>query len=229
MAVAFDATTSGTTAAAATLTIAHTVASQANRYLCVAFATSADSTITSVTFNGVALTQRMTVTTPGAASRSGWYYDLVAPDVGTFNLVITPGASVAIAGGVASFYGVDQSNPRIATDTASGTSTNPAITITGGTTDDMAVMATVWRFFGGSTLTPDASWSTLWNLTGDDNSRDNAASYDTGGASVSYSGALSLSNDWVTMAAMLRAAGVGGGTGWGPRLGQQRTRLVRTA
>ncbi len=203
--VTFDATSNGVSSAATTLTIGHTVANEGDRYLMVGVCLSSVSDPSGITYNSDALTNRMGIQTPGAGSRRGCYWDMVAPDVGTANVVVATTDAQTVAAGVSSFYGVDQSSPRIDTDTESGTSDAPSVTVTGGTADDMAVAVIVWRFFGGASLTPDGTWTAMWSI-GNAVGRDNAAAYKTGGASVTYTGSLGVTNDWVFLAAMLRAS-----------------------
>lgn len=115
-AIAFDAASSGNIQNVSSLTISHTVANQSNRLLVVnTFAedqSATDCNATSVTYNSVALTEAanaMSGTTWRQCVKL-WY--LLAPDVGTYNIVISwAGPNTALTGGGISLYNVKQQAP----------------------------------------------------------------------------------------------------------------------
>ena len=114
--IAFDAASFGN-GTGATLTISHTVANQSNRVLTVDTmvedGTAGNCAVSGITYNSVALTKI-------ASNMSGstvlqcvelWY--LLAPEVGTFNIVITfGGAAAETTGGGISLYNVKQQAPE---------------------------------------------------------------------------------------------------------------------
>jgi hypothetical protein len=115
MPIVFDAVT-GVPAS----TFAHTIGAGENRLLMVATISDVVSgtDITSVTYNGVALTQLVS----GAFSFNNevnrlWY--LVNPPVGTFNVILT-GATTLFAGAALSYRGVKQVAPPDAIAVVSG-------------------------------------------------------------------------------------------------------------
>lgn len=89
MAIVVGNTSSGT-ASATTVTVSHTVASGSNRLLVVATCVLQASVpnYTGVTFNGIAMTKIDDALTGGGLRRTALWY-LLAPDVGTFNIVVT--------------------------------------------------------------------------------------------------------------------------------------------
>jgi prepilin-type N-terminal cleavage/methylation domain-containing protein len=110
--VTADNTTSGSIDGLSSITISHAT-SGTNRLMLVGVTFNNDNneTVTSVTYNGVALTLKGTETNSDDARVEIW--SLVAPDTGTHNVVITFSAALAQEGiaGVMTFNGVDQSTP----------------------------------------------------------------------------------------------------------------------
>ena len=110
-AVIVDAVSSGTTAGSS-LTISHTT-SGTDRLMLVGVSMNNDNfeTVSSITYNGVALTYVNSETRADDARVEIW--ELVAPPVGTYDVVITFSATLlryAVAG-VTTFTGVDQTDP----------------------------------------------------------------------------------------------------------------------
>ena len=130
MAVSVDSTSGGTASVGTTVTVSHTVSSGSNRVLVVCIGMeyiSGGFPITSVTYNGVALTE------PGGTGviQSGlccdlWY--LVNPDVGTYNIVVTKTNSYATAVSAISLFGGSTPTNDNSTQSASGTSSSLGIT-----------------------------------------------------------------------------------------------------
>lgn len=211
MAVTFDAASSNQTTGTV-ITFPHTVTGDVNRYLAVSLCTGFDATITSITYTGVALTQRLTQLN-AAGTRKVWYYDLVAPAAGTNNIVVTFGESNAASICGQSCYGVDQTTPRSNTNTASGTSAAPAMTLTSAV-GEIALAFVGWRSVGPITDTPDATWTTDSNL--ENGSQGGSGAHEDGAASVTRTDALSGSASWAVVGASLTAGAapdtiIGGG------------------
>jgi len=132
MAIAVGNTSSGSSGAT-TLTISHTVASGSDRLLIVATNTlqSPVPTYTGVTYNGVAMTKIDEVHSPTPLHRVALWY-LLAPDVGTANIVVTVSATpVWLRAANADYTGVAQqayeSSAKIDQNTA--TPANVAVTL----------------------------------------------------------------------------------------------------
>ena len=113
MAIAFDAASSGSVSSGSSLTFSHTVASGSDRALFVSTGYYTNTvSVTGITYNGVSLTkQRRYNDGTRAATSEVWY--LAAPDVGTYNVVITlSGAWTSnwVAAAI-SLTGVNQTTP----------------------------------------------------------------------------------------------------------------------
>jgi len=110
--VTVDASSSGSADGAAGITISHTVAGS-NRLMLVGVSINNDNyeTVTGVTYNGTPLAKVGEQDNSDDARIEIW--SLVAPDIGTHNVVITFSAALlqeAVAG-VVTFNGVDQTTP----------------------------------------------------------------------------------------------------------------------
>lgn len=169
MAIAIDATTQGSIAGAASLTISHTVGSGSDRVLYV-FVMGQNSTDLmasgTVTYGGTSMGSPLqSVLELGNGSNFMRVFRMTAPTSGTANVVITPSASAYIHAYCVSLTGVDQTTPEgtINTSPASGpaaTSDTPISTTVTLGTDGMAIdMLT--RRAASSSLTPDASQTRL--------------------------------------------------------------------
>jgi hypothetical protein len=117
MAIALDAVAlSAASAAVSSLTFSHTVNSGSNSILIVSVGGSDSVTPgncipTGVTYGGVSLTKVGSATETGAGNGASVWY-LLAPTVGTANVVVTFGASIATSqAGSISLFGVHQTTP----------------------------------------------------------------------------------------------------------------------
>lgn len=128
-----DASSSAITAGATSLTWAHVCATDNNRLLVVGISllNALGQTVTGITYNGVALTA-----VPGGQVSNGtggraelWF--LIAPVVGSNNIVATFSASVAAVGGAESWVGSDQTAPLGTAVTASGNTSDATVTVIG--------------------------------------------------------------------------------------------------
>lgn len=143
MAVAFDATANSSGTGVSSLTYSHTCTGS-DRVLIVAITWGDTSitgaSITSVTYNGVALTQYST-RMGGIGLNEVWY--LIAPATGANNIVVTvtnvvpaEAPSSNIVAGSMSFTGVDQTTPLGTAVTAAANSTGPSASVTGVSTNN---------------------------------------------------------------------------------------------
>lgn len=116
--VVFDAATTNSVSGTTTSTHAHTTAVQSNRVLIVTIAQRNNTTgITSVTYNGVAMTQIGSVqvnTTPNPDLSVAMFY-LLAPATGANNVVVTFAAATTNAiVGASTYYNCAQQAPNFA-------------------------------------------------------------------------------------------------------------------
>ena len=212
--VTFDAFSSGAVNNATSLTVSHTTTTQTNRYI-AATAVSDSGVVSTVTYAAITCTSRLTVTTGPQIN----YRDLVAPATGANNIVFTMDASTPIVGGGQTAYTVDQTTPRSNTNTANGTSTSAALTVTSAIGElVLTIMGTDFN----PAVTPDATWTLDWNVINAGTDIREVAMHKVGAASVTRTDALSPSAAWVLVGASLKEAAAKSK----PRL-QPRWRFVR--
>jgi hypothetical protein len=197
--VAVDNTSSESTDGGSSITISHTT-SGSNRLMLVGVAFNNDNyeTVTSVTYNGTALTK------VGERANSDdamvYIYSLVAPDTGTHNVVVTFSAALAQEGiaGVTTFTGVDQTTPLGSFSSAEGDDTTTAsldITSAEGEFVYAVIAAEYDALTAGSGV--DEQWNTSVNGTSTNGA---AGTTNCGAATVAMSWDLvaeaSPSNHW---------------------------------
>lgn len=160
MAITFDAGSTGQVASALTLTISHTVGAGSDRVLVVLVHSIAADKLSgaTVTYNGVSLGA------PVLAFAAGYTYGwvMVAPPVGTANVVITFNAADAYANAVvASFAGVDQSTPVSATGTFNDGFAGSPRSLSVTTPTDGACLDILYIANASTTMTPTGSGQTM--------------------------------------------------------------------
>lgn len=191
-------TSSSTTgdAQATTLTWEH-VSSGIDRLLVVQVITEAAKTITGITFNGIALSQEVTATN-GTLRSEQWV--LVAPTVGTYDIVVTMSAAAYITAGAETFVSVNQSAPTGATSTATGSSLVVTDTIAT-TVDNSIIVDSVGTGVLPMAYTVGAGQSSNWAITANPNVRQGASSIEGAGTTpdnITMAWAITQSTPWVT-------------------------------
>lgn len=136
-AISFDAASSSQ-GITNSLTFSHTVTSNGDGKIIVVGVTTMEITVSGVTYGGQSLTQVVRANGNNADSEI-WY--LVDPPTGTNDVVVTLGSSDEINAGAVSFTGVNQNNPIDASNTNTGKSKNPSVSVT--TTTDNALLLDV--------------------------------------------------------------------------------------
>ena len=133
--------------------------------------------VTGVTYNGIPLTQAVAHNDAGPTRRAEMWY-LVAPPVGTFNVVVTVSAptvgnQVGVVAGAIVFTGVDQTNvPIRSSASADGAAGTPSsLTITSATGD--RVLDTL-AIQGNRTATAGAGQTAQWGTLNSARSSNNA-------------------------------------------------------
>lgn len=143
-----------------------------------------------VTYNGVAMTQIAKLNWLSNSSRCVWLYALKNPAVGANNVVVSFGGSQMMCGCSASYNGCNQTtNPEaVATSTNGGNNTQSlALSITT-LTDNAWIVGGAW-WFGGQNYSVSAGGGTIrTQYTGETN---DPAMYDSNGV-VTPAGAKSL-------------------------------------
>lgn len=190
------------------LTLSHTVAAGSNRLLIANVLVRNDTAVNSVTYGGVAMTRGPELEHPTDTLRAVQFY-LIAPAVGTANIVVSLAASTAHRVRAQAFDGVDQSTPLHANNTASGTSTVVTCDVTTSVADCVVVDGWIHESadagnIGAGQTTINNSAEASW---GSGASTEDAASAAT--VTMSWSGFNS--DTWVQVVGAYVAAG-GGGT-----------------
>lgn len=126
MSIAFDASSSTNGNNVASISWTHTCTGS-NRILIVGVAGSNGAS--AVTYNSVSMTQAINVGYGAGGENSSLWY-LVNPATGANTIVVTTVIHTNIAGGAASFTGVNQISPINATQSASGSGTSATLNIT---------------------------------------------------------------------------------------------------
>ncbi|MCU0782567.1 MAG: DUF2341 domain-containing protein [Verrucomicrobia bacterium] len=186
----------------ATRTWPHTVGSGNNRVLIVgvALAGTGDS-VSSVSYGGIAL---IPVTSIQSGNAVG-IWQLVAPPVGTANVVATWTGSRDMSGWSGTFTNVDLTSPIRNSAVINGSSTAPSITLAASPGD--LVVDTVSADGSALSLSAGAGQTLICqNTTGNrDNDCWGASSYEQGAASVTMSWTAGASKNWGIAAAVLKA------------------------
>jgi len=131
MAITVDATSTGGQNSITVLTFEHIVSAGDNRILIVGVAQTTGSTpgtITHIKFGGVDLTasQSQQVASGDAVD----IYYLLSPSVSTANIVVTVGTESNFGAYGLSLFGIDQTTPIGATNSANSTGTTPSVSVT---------------------------------------------------------------------------------------------------
>jgi len=108
----------------------HTIGTHSNNLLVVGVTTgSSSSTVSSVTYNGINLTQLTAVNCPNSAPCRNELWYLVNPSPGAHTVQVNFLSSASITADSVSYYNVDQVNPFATFTTNTGNSSNPTVTI----------------------------------------------------------------------------------------------------
>jgi len=178
-----DATSQGTTNMSdgtTSLSWSHTTGSGSNRFLLVGVAVLGDTSVSSVTYNGKALTsigEQVAPPSPtpppsGGSSVRVEQWGMVAPDTGPFLVQVTLSASTRAVGFSASFSDVDQSSPHGTFASTQGSIPSPMGTASVNVTaaaDDVVVDTLVVQDSGDSSppaVAPMSGQTGLSTITG---------------------------------------------------------------
>ena len=188
--IALVSSTTASGAGVSTLTFTKTVAAGIDRLLLVGV-TVQDKNVTSVTWNGTALTRFSLINK--SSMRVGLYYLALGTSASptTASVVVNIASHSDAFAGAADFTGVYQSTPMVDATTTQAKSTTPSVTFTS-SIGHLAVSV-----LGGAAATPianGAGQTQLWSKTG---SFFNRSTYVSGAASATLSHTLSTSEDWV--------------------------------
>lgn len=196
MQVALVGTVSTTTAnTSATPTWSHTVPAGANRLLVVQVGLRALQTVTGVTYGGVALTKFGAVQySAGNFARAEIWY-LVAPAVGTANVVVTISGAEVVEAAALNFINVNQTTPMDGFDATSGLGGSSAAVNPDSVEGDMVIDVLVKE---GGTLSPGTGQTSRWTASADANWRAGGSTeVATTSSTTNMSWSLTGANAWV--------------------------------
>jgi hypothetical protein len=205
--IAFDAASSASSSGSgsASLTWSHTVSvSGTNRILIVGVSVKSGSTVTGVSYAGVSFSaiSNPIVVGNNAGNARVELWQLVAPATGANNVIVTLSASARFVGGAVSLTGVNQTNPIDASNSASGSSATPSITITT-IANNAWVVDTIASSPPTSGANPTGGQTQQWNVA-------------TGGAgsAVQILGAGSTLGPITPSGAVVESWSLGGSSSW---------------
>ncbi len=213
MAVTIDSAGSATAVVGGTTntqTIAHTCSGTERLIVLRAgyWAAAAGDAISSVAYNGVALTK---IADSGRSSGgdNAQIWILVAPATGANNLVITWGSTSGTnrAGTlqITSYNGVDQSTPTGTAATGTGSGTSVSVNVSGAS-GDYVIDVIAWDAGTATASLPGGSGQTS-NFNAVSNGEGGAGSNEPGAASVTMSWTLSVSTTWSQSGIALKPTG----------------------
>lgn len=174
-----------------------------DRTLIVQVSTETASTVSSITYNGVALTQSVSDTN-GTVRNEQWH--LVAPPIGTYNIVVTLSAPAYLTCGAETYNTTDQSSPIGVTQTSDGSSLTPSLVLTTSTNNSIVVDSLATGTLP-IVYTAGAAQSENWHITVNPNARQGASSVESAGSApdaVTMSWAITQSTPWVMTALELK-------------------------
>ncbi len=162
--VAIDTTSSGkNTTPTSGITISHTT-SGLDRLMLVGVSMGFDNheAVSTITYNGVALTRVGAITHPQSDVRTE-IWQLIAPDTGTYNVVITFNKTLSLVAGagVMTFTGTDQTSP-LGTFASQAGSDDHQINVTVPSAAGEMVLGVITNEY--NTVITDGSQTEQWNL-----------------------------------------------------------------
>ncbi len=128
-AIAFDAATDGGSTVSTSLSWSATVGVAANPilFVCIENGSTAQDLVTSVTYNSVAMTQFMNVTS--ANPWRGWCYYLVNPATGAHTVAITTSGTMDMRAASVSYTGASQTGVPDSSNSGAQTSNSASISV----------------------------------------------------------------------------------------------------
>lgn len=158
-----------------------------DRLMIVGVSCISSRTVTSVTYNGVALTIQTSVLRNGMRTTFAW---LANPSLGTNNVVVTLSGSADMYCGAVTYNGVNTGAPFGTFVTATGKSSTPSITVASAAGElAVDILGTI-----AANPTVGAGQTQRYETTG--TSTYNSGSSEAGAASVIMSYTLSANEDW---------------------------------
>ncbi len=203
--VSIGSVVTGTANAGTTVTLSHTVAAGLVLLVVEVTLRSSESILSVVRDHPTggssqAFTLKSSKSFGGGDPRVELWY-LLAPAVGSANIVITASGASFLQAASIDFYNVDQSAPFGMVVSDSGTGGTPSVSPAGAVGDMMLDVIGV----GTGTITPDSSQTSRWNVSSDGSWR-GGGSTEAGAASVPMSWTLGGANKWALLAVAIKKA-----------------------
>jgi hypothetical protein len=206
MALAVDAFSSGNAVSTDTLTFSHTcTGSDLHLRVGVSIWQVGSESVSSVTFNGAAMSLVPSGTADSGAARAELWY-LINPDAVTGNVVITlTSAALGILGGAVSFTDAHQTTPNGTAVTATGSSTAPSVIASSASGELVQDVVTINNV---GTLSVGTGQTARWNGTTGGGWADGGGSTEPGDASVTMNWSSTGSGVWAIVACPVRPTAV---------------------
>ncbi len=204
--IAIDTTSSANSAIGNSLTFSHTVNSGSNRILIVEVGIrqgGANETVASITYGGQALTLAGTAELNTQADAEIWY--LLAPAVGTANVVVTLNGGHPFVAGATDYFGVDQSTPLGTLAAATGSNSTPSVNVSSAP-GQLVVDMVVAQGDSNSIAVSGSGQVQLWNQNTGSSGGDarGGDSYQNGASSVTMSWSEGNTQSWAIAAVPLQ-------------------------
>lgn len=188
-AVVLGSTTPGTISNSNTATISHTTASGSDRLMIVSVsAQQPGQTVSSIKYNNINLTKLGSIF--GSQSRVEVWY-LVAPSVGTFNVVVSLSGNDNAVVGIQNYTGVNQGTPLGTFASATGSGTTATVNASSATND--LVYGVVGFNNADIDLAPGSGQTEYWDQT---------VNSSIAGAGSTKAGAASVTMSWTSTSAI---------------------------
>lgn len=168
-----------------------------NRLLVVQVSTEQDQTITGITYNGVALTHQITETDAGNNLRTE-QWTLVAPALGTHDVIVSLSGIAYISAGAECVVGVDQSTPVGSNSNDSGASLTPTTVLTTTYTSSL-IFSSLVTAQTPILFTPGAGQNSNWSETANSDTRQGGSAVEASGSApdaVTLGYAITQNTNW---------------------------------
>lgn len=150
-----------------------------NRIAVIQLSTEQVQTVSGITYNGVPLTQQVFETDAGNNLRTE-QWTLLAPSLGTHDVVITLSGAAYISAGAECIVGVDQSTPIGSNSNDSGSSFNPNTTVTT-IYDSSIILSSLVTAQTPILITPGAGQTSNWSISTNTDIRQGASAIEESG------------------------------------------------
>lgn len=174
-----------------------------NRALIVEVSMEGGKTVTGITYNGVAFTFDVADELNGVRSEI-WH--LVAPALGTHDIVVTFSADSYCSAGAESFVGVDPVTPIGTVQSATGTDNNPLLSLVT-LYDNSAIVDGLSTAQTPILYTPGAGQSDNWHRTANTDTRQGGSSIESAGLqpdTITMDYSITQNTDWAYCAVEIK-------------------------